>query len=168
MRREHLAGEYFFKVSNCAQKSSHLRFHFFSIGSFAPPPAPVSEAPEYRRRLRKRVPHSGALAIGRTSRLDCPKEGYQWVRRQITGRANCHAGSQLVPPMWSKELAARKGICALSPATWFCLADGASIFLETTNDIDITCRTTRPGHSARFLPDAIHLRSAARRPRSSS
>jgi hypothetical protein len=50
------------------------------------------------------------------------------VRRQITGRANCQAGSQLVPPMWSKELAARKGICALSPATWFCLADGGSTF----------------------------------------
>jgi hypothetical protein len=30
--------------------------------------------------------------------------------------------------MWSKELAARKGICALSPATWFCLADGGSTF----------------------------------------
>ena len=38
------------------------------------------------------------------------------------------AGSQLVPPTWSKELAARKGICALSPATWFCLADGGSTF----------------------------------------
>jgi len=27
-----------------------------------------------------------------------------------------------------KELAVRKGICALSPATLFCLADGGSIF----------------------------------------
>src|ERR1700747_862317 len=58
------AGKYFFKVSNCAQKSSHLWFNFLSIGCFAPPPpAPVSEAPEYRRRLRKRAPYFGALAI---------------------------------------------------------------------------------------------------------
>ena len=41
-----------------------------------PAPAPVSEAPEYRRRLRERAPHFGALAIepveagrGITSRL---------------------------------------------------------------------------------------------------
>jgi hypothetical protein len=56
------AGEYFFKVSNCAQKSSHLRFNFLSIGA-SPRPSPVSEAPEYRRRLRKRAPCFGALAI---------------------------------------------------------------------------------------------------------
>jgi hypothetical protein len=31
------------------------------------------------------------------------------VRRQITGGANCHADSLSVPPMWSNELAARKG-----------------------------------------------------------
>jgi hypothetical protein len=97
------AGEYFFKVSNCAQKSSHLRFNFLCIGA-SPRPSPVSEAPEYRRHLRKRAPCFGALAIkpvekrDAASRLDCPKE-YQWVRRQITGRAYCHAGSLLVPPM---------------------------------------------------------------------
>jgi hypothetical protein len=85
-------------------------------------------------RLRKREPHISGLSplnlskagSGITSRL--PEGGISVVRRQITGRANCHASSLLVPPMWSKELAARKGICALSPATWFCLADGGSTF----------------------------------------
>jgi hypothetical protein len=37
--------EYFFKVSNCAQKSSHLRFNFFSIGCFAPPQPPSQKRP---------------------------------------------------------------------------------------------------------------------------
>src|ERR1700721_2584586 len=91
------AGEYFFKVSNCAQKSSHLRFNFLSIGA-SPRPSPVSEAPEYRRHLRKRAPCFGALAIKTVEKRDaasplvCPK-AYQWVRRKITRRPNCPAGS---------------------------------------------------------------------------
>jgi hypothetical protein len=52
----------FFKVSNCAQKSSHLWFNFLSVGCFAPPPAPVSEAPECCMRPRKREPHISGLS----------------------------------------------------------------------------------------------------------
>ena len=145
----------FFRVSNCAQKSSHLRFSFFD-GVLRPSQPPSQKCPSIvgvcAREPRISVlwplnllkPHAA-------SRLDCPKEEYQWVRRQITGRANCHAGSQLVPPMWSKELAARKGICALSPATWFCLADGASIFpLRLVGPVPPRNRLTRA--PARWCP----------------
>jgi hypothetical protein len=106
----------------------------FFIGCFAPPPAPVSEAPEYRRRLRERAPHFGALAI---EPVESGTRHYVSIarRRNINGCAVKLQAEPITTPvpswchlMWSKELTARKGICALSPATWFCLADGASTF----------------------------------------
>ena len=36
--------------------------------------------------------------------------------------ADCRGGSRSGPRMWSKDMAARKGICASLPAMWSCLA----------------------------------------------
>ena len=72
--------------------------------------------------------------------------------RPNTVGANCRDGFQLVPPMWSKVLAAPKAICASSLATWFCRAGGGSTFPLILATLPLVARAQPQACAGERLP----------------